>query len=99
MNDNQLVGLPTTIQRLTKLKELSLVANKLKELPAEVCDLRELTHLYVGGNPLNVDAIRCALKLKKKGVYVAIDIAGELSYTVAFRFFESLKEKKIGSTY
>ena len=99
VNDNQLVGLPTTIQRLTKLKELSLVANKLKELPAEVCDLRELTHLYVGGNPLNVDAIRCALKLKKKGVYVAIDIAGELSYTVGFRFFESLKEKKIGSTY
>ena len=42
MGYNQLVGLPTSIQRLTKLERLSLVRNKLTELPAEIGDLSEL---------------------------------------------------------
>ena len=42
MNNNQLVGLPTSIQRLTKLEVLNLSGNKLTELPAEIGDLREL---------------------------------------------------------
>ena len=44
--------------------------NKLTELPAEIGDLRELRVLSVGRNPLTVDAIRRALKLRKKGVSV-----------------------------
>ena len=42
VNNNQLVGLPTSIQRLTKLEVLNLSGNKLTELPAEIGDLREL---------------------------------------------------------
>ena len=78
VGDNQLVGLPTSIQRLTKLEELDLSANKLTELPAEIGDLRELRELGVTHNPLTVDAIRCALKLRKKGVLVS-GVAGEHS--------------------
>ena len=70
LSDNQLVGLPTSIQRLTKLVKLDLYGNKLTDLPAEISDLRELRMLSVSQNPLTVDAIRCALKLRKKGVYV-----------------------------
>ena len=70
MSNNQLVGLPTSIQRLTKLKKLYLNGNKLTELPAEISDFRELRELSVIRNPLTVDAIRRALKLKKKGVRV-----------------------------
>ena len=65
MRNNQLVGLPTSIQRLTKLERLYLDGNKLTELPAEISDLEELG---VNHNPLTVDAIRRALKLRKKGV-------------------------------
>ena len=37
---NQVVGLPTSIQRLTKLEKLYLIGNELTELPAEIGDLR-----------------------------------------------------------
>ena len=70
MSNNQLVGLPTSIQRLTKLEWLYLSNNKLTELPAEIGDLRQLRQLSVRHNPLTVDAIRRALKLRKKGVLV-----------------------------
>ena len=76
MNNNQLVGLPTSIQRLTKLEELDLRENKLTELTAEIGDLRELRGLWVSHNPLTVDAIRRALKLRKKGVRV-FGVAGK----------------------
>ena len=52
MRDNQLVGLPTSIHRLTKLEELHLDGNKLTELPAEIGDLRELRVLNVRKNQL-----------------------------------------------
>ena len=67
MRNNQLVGLPTSIQRLTKLEELYLSGNKLTELPSEISDLRELSVIR---NPLTVDAVRRALKLRRKGVLV-----------------------------
>ena len=70
MSNNQLVGLPTSIQRLIKLKRLYLSGNKLTELPAEISDLRELRELSVIRNPLTVDAVRRALKLRRKGVLV-----------------------------
>ena len=70
MSNNQLVGLPTSIQRMTKLEFLYLDGNKLTELPAENNDLRELRELSVSHNPLTVDTIRRALKLRKKGVRV-----------------------------
>ena len=76
LSKNQLVGLPTSIQRLTKLKKLDLDENKLTELPAEIGDLRALSQLSVGPNPLTVDAIRRALKLRKKGVSVS-GVAGK----------------------
>ena len=78
MINNQLVALPTSIQRLTKLEKLSLDGNKLTELPAEISDLSELMWLGVSHNPLTVEAIRRALKLKKKGVFV-LGVAGKLS--------------------
>ena len=52
MRDNQLVGLPTSIQKLTKLAVLYLNGNKLTELPAEISDLRELRELGVNNNQL-----------------------------------------------
>ena len=76
VNNNQLVGLPTNIQRLTKLEKLYLYGNKLTELPAEIGDLRKLKMLSVIRNPLAVDGIRPALKLRKKGVLVH-GVAGE----------------------
>ena len=52
MSNNQLVGLPTSIQRLTKLEKLDLDGNKLTELPAEISDLRELRELSMSNNQL-----------------------------------------------
>ena len=78
MSNNQLVSLPTSIQSLTKLVGLSLDANELTELPAKISDLRELWKLDVSHNPLTVDAIRLALKLRKKGVLVQ-GVAGKHS--------------------
>ena len=52
MSNNQLVGLPTSIQRLTKLEWLYLDGNKLTELPSEIGDLRELRKLRVSNNQL-----------------------------------------------
>ena len=66
MRNNQLVGLPTSIQRLTKLEELDLSGNKLTELPSEISDLRELRELSVIRNPLTVHAVRRALMLRRK---------------------------------
>ena len=78
VSNNQMVGLPASIQRLTKLEWLNLDVNKLTELPAEISDLRELRELSVNRNPLTVDAIRRALKLRKNGVRV-YGVAGEHS--------------------
>ena len=83
---NQLVGLPTSIQRLTKLEELYLDGNKLKELPSEIgdlSDLRELKVLSVSHNPLTVDSIRWALKLRKSGVLVG-GFEGEHSSSLVY---------------
>ena len=52
VRNNQLVGLPTSVQRLTKLERLYLFENKLTELPAEIGDLRELRTLSVRDNHL-----------------------------------------------
>ena len=62
-----MVGLPTSIQRLTKLEELDLRGNKLTELPSGISDLRELSVIR---NSLTVDAVTRALKLRRKGVLV-----------------------------
>ena len=75
MRNNQLVGLPTSIQKLNRLEKLYLDGNNLTELPAEIGDLKELKELHVSGNPLTVDAIKFALKLEKRGL--STDIAGE----------------------
>ena len=75
MSNNQLVGLPTSIQKLNRLQWLLLDGNNLTELPAVIGDLKELRWLIVSGNPLTVDAIKFALKLEKRGLYT--DIAGE----------------------
>ena len=89
VRNNQLVGLPTSIQRLTKLERLYLDGNKLTELPAEFGDLRELRELSVSQNPLNVDAIRRALKLRKKGILVG-GVAGK--HSGYFSFLEVRKK-------
>ena len=53
MSHNQLVDLPTSVQRLTKLQWLDLSGNKLTELLlAEIGDLRELRGLNVSNNQL-----------------------------------------------
>ena len=78
MSYNQLVGLPTSIQGLTKLEWLDLNGNKLTELPAEIGDLRKLGMLTVSHNPLTFEAIRRAWKLRKKGVLVS-GVAGKHS--------------------
>ena len=75
VSNNQLVGLPTSIQKLNSLRWLYLDGNNLTELPAGIGDLKKLVRLSVGGNPLTVDAIKVALKLEKRGLYT--DVAGE----------------------
>ena len=75
VRNNQLVGVPTSIQKLNRLKVLDLGRNNLSKLPAEIGDLKELRMLGVSGNPLTVDAIRCALKLERRGL--STDIAGK----------------------
>ena len=66
MSNNQLVSLPTSIQKLNQLEELNLNGNKLTELPSEIGDLKKLWWLDVSGNPLSMDAIH-VLEMKKKG--------------------------------
>ena len=80
VSNNQLVGLPTSMQKLGELEKLYLYNNKLTELPAGIGDLKELRWLYVSGNPLNFDAIRFAQNLKNKGKFINTDIAGEQGY-------------------
>ena len=52
VSNNQLVGLPTSIQKLNMLSWLSLNGNNLTELPAEIGDLKELRELSVRNNQL-----------------------------------------------
>ena len=54
LSENQLVGLPTTIKKLNKFKELYLDVNKVTELPPEIFYLKELIALNVGMNQLVV---------------------------------------------
>ena len=67
MSSNQLVSLPTSIQKLNQLEELHLSGNKLTELPSEIGDLKELRRLTVSGNPLTSDA-KHFLETKIKGM-------------------------------
>ena len=96
VSNNQLVGLPTSIQRLTKLERLDLVGNKLTALPAEIGDLRELKMLSVIRNPLALDGIRLALKLRKKGVLV-VGVEGE--HNGLFSYSEVRKKTEIKFQY
>ena len=52
VSNNQLVGLPTSIQKLNRLQWLDLDGNNLTELPAEISDLKELMVLKVSNNQL-----------------------------------------------
>ena len=52
MSMNQLVFLPTSIQKLNQLEWLDLSGNKLTELPSEIGDLKELRTLNVRKNQL-----------------------------------------------
>ena len=72
---NQLVSLPTSIQKLNQLEELHLSGNKLTELPSEIGDLKELRRLDVSGNPLSMDAIH-VLEMKKKGMTRSVITGG-----------------------
>ena len=81
MSNNQLVGLPTSIQKLNRLRWLDVDGNNLTELPAEIGDLKELWKLSVSGNSLTVDDIKFALKLEKRGL--STDIAGEDKYRLS----------------
>ena len=76
MSHNQLVSLPTSIQKLNKLEELDLSANKFTELPSEIGDLKALRKLYVSGNPLTSDA-KHFLETKIKGM-TGMFIKGEI---------------------
>ena len=67
MSFNQLVSLPTSIQKLSQLGGLRVNNNKLAELPCEIGDLKQLTILDVSGNPLPSDAIH-VLEMKIKGM-------------------------------
>ena len=71
MSYNQLVSLPTSLQKLNQLEVLDLSGNKLSELPSEIGDLMELWMLDVSGNPLSMDAIH-VLEMKKKGVTISV---------------------------
>ena len=50
----RMVSIPATIQKLIKLEKLDLSTNLLVELPAEIFDLKELTHLRLNNNRLFV---------------------------------------------
>ena len=52
MSNNQLVSLPTSIQKLNQLWKLDLYDNRLTELPSEIVGLKELRWLSVSGNQL-----------------------------------------------
>ena len=52
VRNNQLVGLPSSIQKLNKLEQLYLDGNNFTELPAEIGDLKELRQLHVSNNQL-----------------------------------------------
>ena len=75
MSHNQLVSLPTSIQKLNQLDGLNLAGNKLTELPSEIGDLKELKSLDVSGNPLSMDAIQL-LEMKKKGMTSSVITGG-----------------------
>ena len=76
MSHNQLVSLPTSIQKLNQLEELDLSANKFTELPSEIGDLKALRKLNVSGNPLTSDA-KHFLETKIKGMTGTL-IKGEI---------------------
>ena len=67
VSNNQLVSLPTNIQKLNQLEGLYFSGNKLTELPSEIGDLKELRWLDVSGNPLTSDA-KHVLETKIKGM-------------------------------
>ena len=72
MNNNQLVGLPTSIQKLNSLQRLHLDGNNLTELPAEIGDLKELSWLSVRNNqlvdlPTSIHKLNRLEKLKLDG--------------------------------
>ena len=71
MRNNQLVSLPTSIQKLNQLQGLDLSGNKLTELPSAIGDLKKLRRLDVSGNPLSMDAIH-ALEMKKMGMTISV---------------------------
>ena len=75
MNYNQLVSLPTSIQKLNQLESLDLSDNKLTELPSEISDLKELRSLDVSGNPLYMVAIHVP-EMKKKGMTGSVITGG-----------------------
>ena len=79
MSNNQLVSLPTSIQKLNRLTALHLNNNKLTELPSEIGDLlKELMWLEVSGNPLSMDAMHVLVRLemKKKGMTSSVITGG-----------------------
>ena len=75
MSNNQLVSLPTSIQKLHQLEKLHLYDNRLTELPSEIGDLKELRRLDVSGNPLSMDAIH-VLEMNKKGMTSSVITGG-----------------------
>ena len=75
MSNNQLISLPTSIQKLNQLEQLYLSGNRLTELPSEIGDLKELWRLDVSGNPLSMDAIH-VLEKKKKGRTISVITGG-----------------------
>ena len=74
VSHNQLVSLPTSIQKLNQLEELHLYGNKFTELPSEIGDLKKLRSLNVRYNPLLSDVI-LALEMEKKGM-TSLVVAG-----------------------
>ncbi|XP_014663878.1 PREDICTED: plant intracellular Ras-group-related LRR protein 5-like [Priapulus caudatus] len=52
VTNNALESLPASIGRLTALREVSAHSNCLERLPVEICELSNVTTLYLGENPL-----------------------------------------------
>ena len=75
VSSNQLVSLPTSMQKLNQLEELYLNDNRLTELPSEIGDLKKLEWLDVSGNLLRSDAIH-ALEMKKKEITSSVITGG-----------------------